>query len=172
MNLKKLITTCSVITVLSASALPAYAGDNLLGGLIGAAGGAAVGSNIGKGKGNIAAIAVGTLLGAGLGSQIGSGPAYATNYNSNNYYEDNNWNNGHHYGHHKKKWKKNHHNYYRNTYYQPEHTYYQTQVIEVSDSQPEQYCREFNQGITVGGKVQAGYGTACLQPDGSWQIQR
>ena len=32
------------------------------------------------------------------------------------------------------------------------------------------YCREFTQTITVGGKTQKGYGTACRQPDGSWQI--
>jgi surface antigen len=32
------------------------------------------------------------------------------------------------------------------------------------------YCREFNQNINVGGQNQKGYGTACRQPDGSWQI--
>lgn len=31
-------------------------------------------------------------------------------------------------------------------------------------------CREFQQEITVGGKRELGYGTACLQPDGSWKI--
>ncbi len=33
-----------------------------------------------------------------------------------------------------------------------------------------QYCREFTQTITVGGKTQQAYGTACRQPDGAWQI--
>lgn len=33
-----------------------------------------------------------------------------------------------------------------------------------------QYCREYQQTITVGGKSQQGHGTACRQPDGSWQI--
>lgn len=32
------------------------------------------------------------------------------------------------------------------------------------------YCREFQQVITVGGKQQQAYGTACRQPDGSWKI--
>ena len=32
------------------------------------------------------------------------------------------------------------------------------------------YCREFAQTINVGGKTQKGYGTACRQSDGSWQI--
>lgn len=33
-----------------------------------------------------------------------------------------------------------------------------------------QYCREFQQEITVGGDQVDGYGTACRQPDGSWKI--
>jgi surface antigen len=33
-----------------------------------------------------------------------------------------------------------------------------------------QYCREFQQTITVGGKTEQAYGTACRQPDGSWKI--
>lgn len=32
------------------------------------------------------------------------------------------------------------------------------------------YCREFQQSVTVGGRTEAGYGTACRQPDGSWEI--
>lgn len=33
-----------------------------------------------------------------------------------------------------------------------------------------QYCREYTQMVTVGGKPVEGYGTACRQPDGSWRI--
>jgi hypothetical protein len=32
------------------------------------------------------------------------------------------------------------------------------------------YCREFQHEVRVGGKVEQAYGTACRQPDGSWQI--
>lgn len=32
------------------------------------------------------------------------------------------------------------------------------------------YCREYTQTVQVGGVRQQGYGTACMQPDGSWQI--
>jgi hypothetical protein len=32
------------------------------------------------------------------------------------------------------------------------------------------YCREYTGTIYVGGRAQQGYGTACLQPDGSWQV--
>jgi hypothetical protein len=31
-------------------------------------------------------------------------------------------------------------------------------------------CREFQQEITVGGKTEQAYGTACLQADGAWKI--
>jgi len=32
------------------------------------------------------------------------------------------------------------------------------------------YCREFQQTVTVGGRSEQAYGTACQQPDGSWRI--
>lgn len=31
-------------------------------------------------------------------------------------------------------------------------------------------CREYTKTINIGGRIQQGYGTACLQPDGSWEI--
>jgi len=34
-----------------------------------------------------------------------------------------------------------------------------------------EYCREFQQTITVGGQTQQGYGTACRAPDGQWRVQ-
>lgn len=33
-----------------------------------------------------------------------------------------------------------------------------------------QYCREYTHSITVAGKTQQAYGTACRQPDGTWQV--
>lgn len=32
------------------------------------------------------------------------------------------------------------------------------------------YCREFQRDIIIDGKPERAYGTACLQPDGSWKI--
>lgn len=42
--------------------------------------------------------------------------------------------------------------------------------MQVAQSDPT--CREFQQSITVGGQVQEGWGTTCLQPDGTWKIMR
>jgi surface antigen len=33
------------------------------------------------------------------------------------------------------------------------------------------YCREYQQTVTIDGKQERSYGTACRQPDGSWKIQ-
>src|SRR5262245_43861817 len=34
-----------------------------------------------------------------------------------------------------------------------------------------QYCREFQSDVTIGGKPDKAWGTACRQPDGSWKVQ-
>jgi len=34
----------------------------------------------------------------------------------------------------------------------------------------DRYCREYQSTTRVGGRLQPSYGTACLQPDGSWEI--
>jgi surface antigen len=34
-----------------------------------------------------------------------------------------------------------------------------------------QYCREYRTEVEVGNRIEEAYGTACRQPDGSWQIQ-
>ncbi len=32
------------------------------------------------------------------------------------------------------------------------------------------YCREFQQTVTIGGRTEQAYGTACQQPDGAWEV--
>ncbi|MCP5367400.1 MAG: hypothetical protein H6907_13875 [Hyphomicrobiales bacterium] len=32
------------------------------------------------------------------------------------------------------------------------------------------YCREFQQTVTIGGRSERAYGTACMQPDGVWEV--
>ena len=33
-----------------------------------------------------------------------------------------------------------------------------------------EYCREFQQTVEIGGRLEQAYGTACQQPDGAWQV--
>jgi hypothetical protein len=46
------------------------------------------------------------------------------------------------------------------------------QVIATREGQaPDgRYCREFQQEVTIGGRREEAYGTACQQPDGAWQV--
>jgi surface antigen len=42
--------------------------------------------------------------------------------------------------------------------------------VRTFDNAQGQPCREFVTKIIIGGKEEQGYGTACRQPDGSWEI--
>ena len=46
-------------------------------------------------------------------------------------------------------------------------TYTPTNTYQTASGQ---YCREFQQTITIGGQTEEAYGRACRQEDGSWQI--
>jgi hypothetical protein len=43
-------------------------------------------------------------------------------------------------------------------------------VLRDGQSTSGRYCREFQQMVTIGGRSEQAYGTACMQPDGAWQI--
>jgi surface antigen len=123
---------------------------------LGAVGGAVIGSSFGKGNGRVVGGVIGALLGAGLGHSIGSSLDRADMQ------------------------------YYDQASQQALETAQPGQTLPWSNPQtgnsgtvtPQryyqsnngQYCREYNQTITVGGRTEKGYGTACRQPDGSWQI--
>lgn len=127
--------------------------------LLGTGGGAVVGgllgSQVGKGSGQLWATGAGVLLGALAGGEIGSSldradMAYAQQANQRAYTapvgERISWNNP-----------------------QSGNSGY---IVPTRDgySSSGRYCREYHQSIVVGGKTQSGYGTACQQPDGTWEI--
>lgn len=128
-----------------------------VGTLLGAAGGALAGSAVGDGRGQMAAIALGTLLGAGIGQSVGKSldraDQLAMHQTMNKSLEhgpsgqSSTWRNpdSGNYG-----------------------TYTPQPAYKTANNQT---CREFQQSITVGGRQETGYGTACRQPDGSWQVQ-
>lgn len=55
-------------------------------------------------------------------------------------------------------------------YFPASPTYVVPQPVYIKAAAPEAYCREFTQQVRVGNRIQDSYGTACLQPDGSWQV--
>ncbi len=124
--------------------------------VLGGVGGAVAGAQFGKGNGRIVTGALGALLGAGIGSSIGASLDRADiAYNdktAQKAFETAQtgqtlpWNNP-----------------------QSGNSGSITPAAPFKNDTG-QYCREFSQKITVGGKTESGYGTACRQPDGSWQI--
>lgn len=127
-----------------------------IGTLGGAIGGGIIGSNIGGGKGKIAGTIAGTLLGAAIGSSIGASldKADMQHYNEASQQALNNAQNGQ-----ALPWKNEDTGSYGSV---TPSNYYQNNTG--------QYCREYTQSITVGGRTEKGYGTACLEEDGSWRI--
>jgi surface antigen len=112
--------------------------------------GGVIGSRFGEGSGKTAAVIGGALLGAYLGGEIGRSMDANDRRRANDaleYNRDNqpatwtNPNSGVSYD------------------VTPQRTYYQNDAP----------CREYATKAIIGGKEEVVYGTACRQPDGSWQ---
>lgn len=126
-----------------------------VGTLLGGVGGAVAGAQFGKGSGRLAAVAAGTILGAFIGNQVGKSLDRADRIAMTDAHnqaladpvgETITWNN-------------------------PDTGHYGTaRTVREGTSSAGAYCREYQSTVTVGGQVQEAYGTACRQPDGSWQI--
>ncbi len=124
----------------------------LLGGLLGAAAGGFIGSKIGDGKGQLAAVAGGTLLGFLVGGSIGRsmdtvdqncvGQALEHAGDGETIVWDTPESGGQ----------------------------YQVTPKQTFQRADGRYCREYTATAVVGGEAQNTYGTACRQPDGSWQL--
>ena len=135
---------------------PAYADDGqLFSTLLGASLGGWAGSYIGHGSGRLAATGAGVFLGGAIGNELGrpssyayARPSYAYSYPEPVYYYAP----------------------YRPTYVAPPEP--APQPVTYVDDESGSYCREYSQQIRIGNHVQESYGTACLQPDGSWHIVR
>lgn len=121
----------------------------------GAVAGGILGSQVGGGSGRLWATGAGVLLGALVGSEIGSSldradRAYMAQAQNHAYTapigETISWNN-------------------------PESGHSGTYTpVRDGKTQSGRYCREYQQTVYVGGKQESAYGTACQQPDGSWEI--
>jgi surface antigen len=154
--LKGVLVVAAVVSLAACSSLEGRGNKELGGAVIGAAAGGLVGSQIGGGTGKLVAVGAGVLLGALLGSEVGrsldkADQAYAAESYQNTLEatptgETSAWvnpdsgNSG---------------------------SYTPTKTYQVDSGQ---YCREFQQTITVGGETEDAHGTACREPDGSWRI--
>lgn len=127
-------------------------GGAVLGGVVGGL----LGSKVGSGKGQLAATAAGAILGALAGSEVGKSLDRADRMYAERTAQSalekaptgttSTWSNpdsGH------------------------SGTVTPTRTYETAAGQ---YCREYQQTVTVDGRTQSAYGTACRQPDGTWKI--
>lgn len=145
----------AVFALSACETLQGRGNKELVGTATGAVAGGLLGSQIGDGSGQIWAAGAGVLLGSILGAEVGrsldkADMAYArqatTQAHSVPLGESVSWNN-------------------------PESGNAGV-ITPVRDgrSSAGRYCREYQQTITVGGRQQEGVGTACQNPDGSWEI--
>ncbi len=154
MNVKRFSVAALVVLFLAGCA---GQGPKQTGGtLLGAGLGALAGSQIGSGKGQLAAVAIGAVAGAMLGGEIGRSldendrrmasraQAQAQAAPIGQTVSWNNPDTGN-----------------RGTY---------TPVRDGTNTTTGAYCREYQTTVTVGGKTEEAYGTACRQPDGSWKV--
>lgn len=126
---------------------------------VGAVGGAALGgllgSQFGDGTGRLVATGAGVLIGGLIGSEVGRSMDEQDRMRANEAVVESHqapigetivWNN-------------------------PDSGHSGT-VTPVRDGSTSSglYCREFQQTVTVGGRTETAYGTACREPDGTWRI--
>lgn len=128
-------------------------GGTLLGGI----GGAVAGAQFGKGSGRLATTAAGALLGAVIGNHVG-----ASLDKADRMYAERATNTALETAHSGQAvvWKN------------PDsgHSGTITPIRTFQDTSSNQYCREFQNTVTINGQPQQAYGKACRMPDGTWKI--
>ena len=154
--LKRFFVSLLMAFTLAACATDQYGQKQTAGTLVGAGLGALAGSQVGQGKGQLAAVAIGTLLGALAGNEVGKSLDKADQLALSRAGEVARtapigkkiaWSN-------------------------PDSGNFGsvTPVREGRNTTNGNYCREFQQTITIGGRTEDAHGVACRQPDGSWRI--
>ena len=126
----------------------------LVGSLVGGAAGGLIGTHIGKGSGRTAAIIGGTVVGVLVGGGIGRSMDQVDRLWMHQTLE---------YAPSRQ----------ATTWRNPDSgAVYEATPMATYQSANGRYCREFTTTALVGGTRQEVYGTACRQPDGSWEIVR
>jgi surface antigen len=149
-----------IVVAIAASLLTACESNQgtkqTIGGLGGAVLGGLLGSQIGGGSGRLVAVGAGAVLGGLLGSSIGKSlddtdklMMERTTQASLEHVQSGQ----------------------TSTWSNPDSGHQGTVTPTKTYQEPSgQYCREYQQTVTVGNEQQEAYGTACRQPDGSWKI--
>ncbi len=148
----KKIFTAFLVLICSASLVGCQNMSNQdIGVVTGGVAGGLLGSTIGGGNGRILATVAGTIAGAVIGGAIGKNMDQNDKARVNRALEDN---------------QLGQPAYWRNS---SSGANYEVVPVKNVTYQGNQYCREYRTVANIGGKKQQMYGTACRQPDGSWQ---
>lgn len=158
MKVSRIAIATALVASLAGCAQNGYGGygpKQTMGTVGGAVIGGLAGQAIGGGTGRLWATGAGVLLGALVGSEIGKSldradrqaMAERTQYalESGQSGQPVEWRN-------------------------PDSGHYGSVVPQKAYQDNGTYCREYTQTVNIGGKTERAYGTACRQPDGSWQI--
>ena len=156
MKITRIAIALAATLVLAACAGNQYGPKQIGGTLAGAALGGLLGSQVGSGTGKSAAVGAGVLLGALLGSEVGKSLDRADRLYADSTAQQSlegastgassSWVNpdsGH------------------SGTFTPVRTYQSAQG---------QQCREYQTTVTIDGRTETAYGTACREPDGSWSL--
>ncbi len=154
--LKNIAISLVLAVSLTACADSQYGQKQQVGAVLGGVAGGLLGSKVGGGSGKLAATAIGSVLGVFLGSEVGKSldkadQTYASQTHQKALEKSPTGNT--------EEWRdpdSGHSGSVTPTY-----------TFRKGDGQ---YCREYQQTVTVGGRTENAYGTACRQPDGSWQV--
>lgn len=148
----KKIVTAVIVTLTSISLVGCESVTNQdVGTLGGAALGGLIGSRFGGGTGQLVAVGAGALAGAYLGGKIGKSMDDADRAKMNGAFENN---------------AVGQPAYWQNSKTGTSYNVTPTRNVTVDGNQ---YCREYRSTANIAGKKQQVYGTACRQPDGTWQ---
>ena len=146
---------CALVVASFVTGCGSYGTKQTIGGLGGAAAGGLAGAQFGSGTGQLAATAIGAFLGAVVGSEVGADLDEVDELKAQQAHDTARtapvgdtitWNN-------------------------PD-TGHSGTVTPVRDGRSESgdYCREFQQSVTVGDRTEDANGIACRMQDGSWKI--
>ncbi len=149
--MKKTIASVAIIIALSQVASCTVTREQG-GAAAGAVVGGVVGNQIGGGHGQDVATALGIIGGAIVGASLGRSFDQLDAANTNSALETTKTNQ-------------------TSSWVNPDSgNQYAITPTRTYQTQSKQHCREYQTSVTVGGELQKGYGTACRQPDGHWEI--
>jgi surface antigen len=140
-----------LICICSMSLIACSMNNQDVGVVTGGLAGGLLGSTVGQGSGRMLAIAAGTLAGAYIGGAVGKNMDDNDKRRMNSALENNNIGKP---------------AYWHNANTGADYQMIPTKNVTVDGND---YCREYRTVANIGGKKQQMYGTACRQPDGSWQ---